>query len=74
MIRYEAFEETFNKGKFNSYVTFGVRAVDTISNTEVVSISDVFTDQKTAEYFVELFNTQKLELIHLNDVIEDLLT
>lgn len=74
MIRYEAFEETFNKGKFNSYVAFGVRAVETTGNTEVISISDVFTDRKTAEYFAELFNTQKLELVHLNDIIEDLLT
>lgn len=73
MIKYEAFEETFNTGTLNSYIAFGVRAVDTIGNTEVVSISDVFTDRKTAEYYTELFNTHKLELIHLNDIIEDIL-
>jgi hypothetical protein len=53
------------------YVAYGV---DAIWNGEVVqSYQDIFFDYDKAVEFVDLLNSEELELIHLHDVIEDAL-
>jgi hypothetical protein len=37
------------------------------------TVSDVFTEKETAEYYIGLFNTLGLSPIHLDDVLEDIL-
>ena len=39
----------------------------------VASVADVFFDKQAAEDFIELCNELKLSLVHLPDVIEDVL-
>lgn len=54
----------------NAVVTYGIVAVDSEGNI-LKSVPDVFLDKAQAEKFIRLCNSQKLELIHLLDVIED---
>ena len=54
----------------NAVVTYGIVVVDSDGNI-FETIPDVFLDQMRAERFIHLCNAEKLELIHLPDVIED---
>ena len=56
-----------------NYTSFGVAAVDTISGSQCVYIQDVFIDFETANKYISIFNEEQLDLIHLYDVIEDIL-
>lgn len=53
--------------------TYGISATDSSGNI-FAEYRDVFFDKKVAENFVDLCNNSKLELCHLSDVIEDVLT
>ncbi len=52
------------------YVTYGIEAVDPFGRV-VKSFSDVFFDKAKAEHLVTLCNSEKLSIIHLEDVVED---
>ena len=51
---------------------YGINAVDTLGNI-LESYEDIFFDRRKADEFIDLCNKEKLELIHLPDVIEDIL-
>ncbi len=73
MILYELIEEKHNNATIGYYTSFGINAVDSLSGKNCVYIEDVFTDFKTAEKYITLFNEEQLDLIHLEEAIEDIL-
>lgn len=49
-----------------------VYGIEVLENGKLLkAIPDVFTNSERAENFIALLNSEKLELIHLPDVIED---
>ena len=56
----------------NKHTVYGVDALDRYENV-LESVADIFFDKQKAEEFIKLCNEEKLELIHLQDVIEDIL-
>lgn len=55
-----------------SHTVFGIAAVNAQGGTDA-SFSDVFTDKDEVTRFVDLCNRLELNLIHLSDVVEDVL-
>lgn len=55
------------------YTVYGIEAI-TSKNNVITSVSDIFFDEADAQAFVKRCNNNKLSLIHLYDVIEDILT
>ena len=56
----------------NKHTVYGVDALDRFENV-LESVADIFFDKLKAEEFIKLCNEEKLGLIHLQDVIEDVL-
>lgn len=54
------------------YTTYGISAINNINNV-LKTFPHIFFSKDKAEEFVELCNDEKLELIHLQDVVEDAL-
>ena len=73
MINYRFVEEIHNNTILGHYTSFGIKAVDSLSDEEPIYIEDVFTDIETAKEYITLFNEEQLDLIHLEEVIENIL-
>ena len=56
----------------NKHTVYGVEALDNFENT-LESFADIFFDKQKAEEFIQLCNEEKLELVHLQNVIEDII-
>lgn len=56
-----------------SVSVYGIEAVDRKGHV-LRCIPNIFTNRDLAEKFVSLCNAEALELIHLDDVIEDMLS
>lgn len=56
----------------NKYTVYGIDALDSFENV-IKTVKDIFFNKQKAEDFINLCNQEKLELIHLQDVIEDIL-
>ncbi len=54
----------------HKHTVYGINALD--FENVLKSIADIFFDKQKAENFIELCNEEKLELVHLQDVIEDI--
>jgi len=54
------------------FLVYGITAIDSNGNV-LDAYEDIFFDKQKAEEFIELCNEEKLELIHLPDVIDDIL-
>lgn len=54
------------------YTVYGITALDNFGNM-LKTFEDIFFNKDKAEEFVELCNEEKLELIHLQHVVEDAL-
>lgn len=65
-------EKLFNL-EIGSYTAFGITALDNNSKKVICSVSDVFVDRKRAEMFIRLFNEAKLDVIHLQNAIENII-
>ena len=57
----------------HKHTVYGITALDSFGNV-LKSAQDIFFDKQKAEEFIKLCNEEKLELIHLQDVIDDILT
>lgn len=55
------------------FTVYGIDAVNINTNHVEVSIPDIFFEKKQAEEFINLCNKEKLMIVHLWDVIEDVL-
>lgn len=56
----------------HKHTVYGITALDSFGNV-LKTVEDIFFCKQKAEEFIELCNQEKLELIHLQDVIEDIL-
>lgn len=56
----------------HKHIVYGITALDRFGNV-LNTFEDIFFSKQKAEEFVELCNDEKLELIHLQDVVEDVL-
>lgn len=70
MFQYVPFEESLQSDELGSYISFGIKAVDS-SNRITTSVSDVSTDEAFVEDLCNRCTLQQLNPIHLLDVIED---
>ena len=50
---------------------YGIAAID--EGEVLKSVSDVFTDKNVAESFIDICNQGHLSIIHLDDVIADII-
>ena len=73
MVTYQVIEETLWNEEFGSYTAFGICAYEGKYETALVRISDLFFERASAENFVRLCNKNGLSIIHLPEVIDNLL-
>lgn len=73
MITYKVQEEHLVNPEIGSYTSYGILAYDDCSNRVLCEISDIFLDRKSAEKYTQLFNKMNLDIVHLQNVIDDLL-
>lgn len=57
-----------------TFVVYGIDVENINTKNIEVSIPDIFFEKQEAEKFVELCNREKLMIVHLWDVIEDILS
>ena len=56
------------------FMVYGIDAENIVTKNIEVSIPDVFFEEKTAKEFIDLCNREELMIVHLWDVIEDVLS
>lgn len=66
--------DTTPNGNNQMCTVYGIEAVDSSSGTVLSSIPDIFTDLREADRVIQLLNEEKLELIHLPDIVNDIIT
>lgn len=71
-VKYILRADTVTDEDNREHLVYGITAVDTRGNV-LESYEDIFFDKQKAEEFIELCNEEKLELVHLENVIEDVL-
>lgn len=75
VVTYQLVEESLWAEDVGIYNTFGICAYEAggKSEKEVAHVSDIFLIREKAEQFVDMCNKLKLDVIHLLDVIEDMI-
>lgn len=73
MIKYMVIVEDLKSHEFGEYTAYGICAFSEDNKTNMKSFSDVFLEKEKAENLVNLCNANKLDIIHLRDVIEDMI-
>lgn len=73
MVIYKLIEEDFENDLLGHYTSFGINAVDSLTNQSLAYISDVFLDKESAENHIFLFNEEQLDIVHLENVLDDIL-
>lgn len=71
MITYKVIKENLQNREFGRYVSYGICAYSEDTRMIIESISDVSPEKEKAEKLAALCNENKLEPIHLIEVIED---
>jgi len=56
----------------NKYTAYGIKVTDESGNM-IADVPDVFTDEEKAEECIRLFNAVELSVIHLYEVLDDIL-
>lgn len=64
--------DTVTDEEKREHTVYGITALNG-RGIEAATFPDIFFDKQKAEDFVELCNSEKLELIHLADAVEDVL-
>lgn len=75
MVAYQVVKESVQNGETGLYTTFGVCAycVERAHKEKIAYIPDVFLNTEAAEHFVDVCNKLQLDVVHLPEVIEDVL-
>lgn len=55
------------------FTVYGITAIDE-KNRVINSVDDIFVDKVKAERFIELCNKNQLSILHLKDVIDDVIS
>ena len=75
-VQYQAVKELHFQQEIGEYTAWGIKgsgSSEEASGTASMYIPDIFLNEKEAEDFARLCTTLKLSLIHLKDVVEDIL-
>lgn len=70
-MRYSAKREVINSEEFGEYITYGIQIYN--DGELIREISDVSTSERKVADLCECCNRLKLDPIHIDDVIEDIL-
>lgn len=70
-MKYTLRTDILNDDNNQQHTVYGINALDNFGNV-LKTIEDIFFSKETAEEFIELCNEEKLELIHLQNVVDDL--
>ena len=71
--KYVLTETTYHNGE-HTRTSYGIAVISTEDDVTVLcSVEDITDDRDGLAKFVELFNTEKLEIEHLQNVVEDFL-
>ena len=71
--KYVLTETTYHNGE-HTRTSYGISAISTEDNVTVLcSVEDITDERDELAKFVELCNTEKLEMEHLQNVVEDFL-
>lgn len=73
MVLYKIIEEELSNPEIGSYTAFGLCAYNSSSNTTICKISDIFTEKDKAEKLVDACNNMQISIVHLPNIIEDIL-
>lgn len=68
---YKLRTDTVTDENNRKHTMYGIIALDKFENI-LKTVKNIFYNKQKAEEFIELCNREKLELIHLQDVIEDM--
>lgn len=71
MVTYKVIEENLQNCEFGRYVSYGICVYSEERRMILKSISDVFLEKDKMEQLVMLCNENRLDPIHLSEVIED---
>ena len=74
-IQYKIIKETALSEGLGEYHTFGLQAEEFVDNipSKVHTLSDVSTEEAVVAEMARLFNDEQLEIVHLIDVVQDML-
>ena len=72
-MRYIMREDTVESEEGEWLTVYGIEAIEEESGQVMDSIPDMFFDKIKAEQFIKICNDEKLELVHLRDVVDDVL-
>ena len=72
--KYIVVQNTYKNGA-TTRISFGIAAVEEYDGVIIVleSVSDISSNIKSIEHLVKICNNQKLDTIHLQDVVTDFL-
>ena len=71
--KYVLTETTYHNGE-HTRTSYGISAISTEDNVTVLcSVEDITDERDELAKFVELCNTEKLEIEHIQNVVEDFL-
>ena len=71
--KYVLTETTYHNGKYTR-TSYGIAVISTEDNVTVLSsIEDIADEQEEIAKLIELCNAEKLEIEHLQNVVEDFL-
>lgn len=75
MVTYHIVEEELSNQDVGRYATYGICAYcsDSSGTREIAHYSDIFLNREEVEQFVNRCNTLGLSVIHLPEVIDDIL-
>ena len=73
LYKYKLRRDTVTADDGRTRTVYGISAIGNDGKT-LASVSDIFFDAKKARAFVAKCNRAKLSLIHLYDIIDDVLT
>lgn len=70
-VKYTLRTDILNDESNQKHTVYGITALDNFGNV-LETIEDIFLSKEKAEEFIELCNEEKLELVHLQNVVDDL--
>ena len=73
MLTYKLRKDNLFHQDIGNYTSYGIDVVDEMSGLSIYFILDISTEKKPLENLISLCNKLRLDIIHLNDVVEDFL-
>ena len=69
---YQMREDCLRDEQGAEWIVYGLDAIDAQGHV-LFSFADIFFDRESAKNFVQICNEQKVELLHIQEVVDDAL-